>query len=173
MKIGKNSKISDTTKIIFPENLVIGNNTRIDDFCLLICKKKLVIGDNVHIAPHVMLRSHEKLNIKDFTLISSFVDIYTSIDNISNKDLISHPLFKKNDKINKPNSKSIIIGKYCQIGSHSTLFPGSYMQDGSVVGAHTIIDFKTKKWNIYYGSPARQISKRNSKFVTNFFKKNS
>ena len=170
MKLGKNSTIGSTTKIIFPENLTIGKNSRIDDFCILICKKKLVIGDYVHIAPNTTLRAHEKLIINDYSLISSYVDIYTSIDSIGSKNLISHPLFKKKNKLNKPQKKKIKIGKYCQIGSHSSLFPGANLEDGSVVGAQTIINFTASKWSVYFGNPARQIAKRNSKFVLNFFK---
>jgi len=169
MIIGKNSFISNKTKVIFPENLVIGNNCRIDDNCILICKKKIIIGNYVHVAPNSIIRAHKEIFISDFTLISSFCDIYTSIDNIGTGKDISHPLFKKNNKHNKPNSSSLKIGKYCQLGSHSVVLPGAELSEGSIVGGLTLINFKTKKWHVYLGNPARLMGVRDKSKVIKFF----
>lgn len=170
MKLGNKSVVSDKAKIVFPENLLIGNNCRIDDNCLIICKEKVVIGNFVHIGPNSIIRAHQKISIGDYSLISSFADIYTEI-NYLNDGSFSHPLYKKKNSKNKPLSDKLKIGKFSQIGSHSVILPGAYIGEGVIVGALTLINFKTKNWSIYHGNPAKYLGKREREKSTFFYKK--
>ena len=87
--------ISPLVKIINSKNLILGNNIRIDDGVILICQKKMIIESNVHIGPYCVIRSHEKLQIGKYSLISSFVDIFTAIDRVNDNYKLSHPMVKK------------------------------------------------------------------------------
>lgn len=170
MKLGNKSVVSDKAKIVFPENLLIGDNCRIDDNCLIICKEKVVIGNFVHIGPNSIIRAHQKISIGDYSLISSFADIYTEI-NYLNDGSFSHPLYKKKNSKNKPLSDKLKIGKFSQIGSHSVILPGAYIGEGVIVGALTLINFKTKNWSIYHGNPAKYLGKREREKSIFFYKK--
>ena len=158
-----NNFISSSVKIVNPKNLVLGKNIRIDDGVILICQKKMIIESNVHIGPYCVIRSHEKLKIGKFSLISSFVDIFTAIDRVNDQFKLSHSMSKK--KNFKDIRKPIVIEKYSFIGSHSVILPGASLGEGTSVGALTLINFKTKSWNIYNGNPARNLGERNKKLI--------
>lgn len=170
MKIGNNTIISNKARIINPKNLIIGHNCKIDDNCLIICVSKVKIGNYVHIGPNSILRAHNNIKIKDYALISSFTDIYTE-SNYLNDNSFSHPLFMKKSLFNKAFSKELIIGKYSQLGSHSVILPGAKIEEGAIIGALTLVNFKTKKWTIYHGNPAKIIGKRNGKLIKKYFNK--
>ena len=167
LNVGKNVYISQKATIINPENLVIGNNVRIDDGVIIICKKEIKIGSNVHIAPYSIIRSHQKLFIKNNVLISSFVDIFTSIDASFYKDKFSHPLLKNKEM--KPFSKSITIDSYSSVGSHSVILPGAHISLGSSIGALTLINFKTESWGVYAGNPPKLLLKKSAKKIKKLF----
>tara|TARA_B100000900_G_scaffold414723_1_gene442205 strand:- start:1870 stop:2370 length:501 start_codon:yes stop_codon:yes gene_type:complete len=158
-----NNIISSSVKIINQKNLVLGKNIRIDDGVIIICQKKLIIESNVHIGPYCVIRSHEKLTIGKFSLISSFVDIFTAIDRVNDNNKLSHPMIKK--KHFRDIRAPIKIGRYSFIGSHSVILPGSNLAEGTSIGALSLINFKTKSWNIYNGNPARNLGKRNKNLI--------
>ena len=59
----------------------------------------------------------------------------------------------------------LLIEKYSFIGSHRVILPGASLGEGTSVGALTLINFKTKSWNIYNGNPARNLGERNKKLI--------
>ena len=155
--------ICPSVRIINPKNLILGKNIRIDSGVILICKKKMIIKSNVHIGPYCVLRSHEKLTIGEFSLISSFVDIFTAIDRINDHKNISHPMLKKRGF--KDIRAPIKINKYSFIGSHSVLLPGANLSLGTAVGSLSVINIKTKSWNTYIGNPAINVGERNKNLI--------
>ena len=50
--------------------------------------------------------------------------------------------------------------KHCLVGIKSVLLPKAYMNEGSVLGAMSLLNKKTKPWSVYFGSPARRINDR-------------
>jgi len=166
-KIHKSVKIDNDVKVIFPQNLTINKNVRIDTNVLLICKKKMKIGKNVHIGPNSILRSHAPLTVGKNTLISSFVDIFTSESEVRNIKNYSHSMLVHNSN----NDQKIVIRSYCFIGSHCILLPGANLSTGTYLGAQTLINFKTKAWYSYTGNPPKITGKINSSKIKGLFKK--
>jgi acetyltransferase-like isoleucine patch superfamily enzyme len=166
-RVGNEVFISKKAKIIYPENLFVGKNVRIDDNVILICKKPMHIGSNIHIAPNSIIRSHAEVFISDFVLISSFVDIFSATEEVNSDRNISHPMIKRLSQ--NCLKKKIVIEKYSFIGSHSVILPDAYLSEGTFVGALTLINFKTKKWNSYIGNPARIIGQRDKNSIVKQF----
>lgn len=166
-KIHKSVIIDKDAKIIFPQNLTIKKNVRIDTNVLLICKKKMKIEANVHIGPNSILRSHAELMVGKNTLISSFVDIFTSESEVRDIKKYSHPILKNQSQ----NNKKITIGSFCFLGSHCVLLPGANLSIGTYLGAQTLINFKTKAWYSYSGNPPKITGKINSSEIKRLFKK--
>ena len=170
-KVGNNVFISDKATIINPKNLSIKDNVRVDDYVSLNCQKKLEIHSNIHIGQFTSIRAHEKIIIKDYALISSYVDIFTAIDNINDRNYFSHPMLEIKSKFFKDKRKKLVIDKYSFIGSHSVIVPEAEISEGVSVGALTLINFKTSKWTSYLGNPVRILGKRNKDLVKKNYKK--
>lgn len=165
-KIGKNVIIDKSVRIINPKNLIIKKGTRIDFNTILICKKKMIIESNVHIGPNSILRSHQALTIGKNTLISSFVDIFTSSSEVKSEKNYSHPIMRNHSK----NDKKINIGSFSFIGSHCVILPGANLTTGTHLNALTLVNFKTKPWHIYSGNPPKIIGKIDGSKIRKLYK---
>lgn len=57
--------------------------------------------------------------------------------------------------------KKITIGNDVWIGANVTIMPGVKIDDGSIIGANSVVTKSTKKFGIYVGAPARLKNYRN------------
>lgn len=154
--IGKNVKISDKASIYNHDQIEIGDNSRIDDFCVI--SGKIKIGRNVHIAPFCLVAGGERgINFEDFSGLAYQVQVFTQSDDYSGKTLTNPTIpteYKKEIK------KEVIIGKHSIVGAGSIIMPGVILEEGTSVGAMSLIRKSTEKWSIYLGNPAKKITSR-------------
>ena len=153
---GKNIKISDKASIYYPERMEIGDNCQIDDFCLL--SGKINIGRNVHIAPFCMVSGGVKgITFDDFSGLSFGVKVFTQSDDFSGQALTNPTVPEKYKKVSH---KEIIIGRHCIIGTASVILPGVTLDEGTAIGAMSLVRKNTDSWSIYTGNPAKKIMDR-------------
>ena len=133
----------------------IGNNVRIDDFCIL--SGSIELGSFIHIGAYCALYAINHIQMKDFTGLSARCTLYTAMDNFNGDFLIS-PLTKKEH--NNLIGGSIIIEKYSQIGSGTVVFPNVVINEGTAIGALSVVRQTTLPWSIYAGIPAIKIKNR-------------
>ena len=166
-KIGSNVLISKKASIIDPINIEIGNNSRIDDFSILYGSIK--IGRNVHITPMCLIGAGKtKIQIDDFCTLAYGVKIFSQSDDYLDGYMTNSTINKKFKKINK---KMVLLKKHCIIGTNSIVFPGCTLEQGTAVGAMSLINQNTKSWSVYVGIPASYKKKRKKitkKFLKNF-----
>ena len=154
--IGKNVKISTKASIYNTELIEIGDNSRIDDFCVISGKVKL--GRNVHISPLCLIAGGmEGVTIEDFTGLAYGVKVFTRSDDYSGETL-SNPTVP--EKFRKTFKASVVIKRHCHIGAGAVILPGVTLEEGTSVGALTLVDKSTQPWGIYVGIPARRIGER-------------
>ncbi len=154
--IGKNVKISDKASIYDPEKIELGDNTRIDDFCIL--SGKISIGKNVHIAPFCNIAGGVKgVLMEDFSGLAYGVNVFTQSDDYSGCTMTNPtvPEYLKNEF-----KKEIYIGKHVIIGAGSYIMPGVRLEEGTAVGAMSLVTKSTEPWKIYFGIPAKAIKNR-------------
>lgn len=155
-KIGDNVKISDKASIYNCEQIEIDANSRIDDFCVI--SGKIKIGRNVHIAPFCLVAGGEKgVVFEDFSGLAYHVQIFTQSDDYSGKTLTNPtiPIQYKNES-----KKAVLIGKHSIIGTGSIIMPGVVLNEGTSVGALSLVRKTTEAWSIYVGNPAKKIKNR-------------
>jgi acetyltransferase-like isoleucine patch superfamily enzyme len=154
--IGENVKISDKASIYNHDQIEIGDNSRIDDFCVISGKVK--IGRNVHITPMCLVAGGEKgIIFEDFTTIAYGVQIFTQSDDYSGKTMCNSTVPKK---YKKEIFKEVILKRYSIVGAGSIIMPGVILEEGTSVGAMSLVLKSTKPWGIYIGNPAIKLKDR-------------
>ncbi|MDZ7819161.1 MAG: acyltransferase [Aliarcobacter sp.] len=154
--IGKNIKISDKASIYNHEQIEIADNSRIDDFCVI--SGKIKIGRNVHITPTCLVAGGEKgIIFEDFTTLAYGVQVFTQSDDYSGKTMTNSTVTKeyKNEFM-----KEVIIKRYSIVGAGSIIMPGVILEEGTSVGAMSLVLKSTEPWGIYVGNPAKKLKNR-------------
>ena len=157
-KIGMNVLISRKTSIYSAENISIGDNVRIDDFTILSASGGSIdIKNHIHIAAFCNLIGKGGIVMDDYSGLSSRVSLYSATDDFSGNYLIG-PIMEESC-INVITGR-IMLGKYCQVGTNSSIFPNVVLGEGALLGAQSFTKSNIKPWEIHAGSPARFLKKR-------------
>lgn len=150
--LGKNVKISTKASIYEPEKIEIGDNSRIDDFCVISGNVK--IGRNVHITAMCLIAGGEPgIVLEDFTTLAYGVKVFSQSDDYSGETLTNSTIpreFKNELK------KQVIIKRLSIVGAGSIIMPGVILEEGTAVGAMSLVLKSTEPWGIYVGIPARK-----------------
>ncbi len=158
---GKNVLISRKASIYSPHLMELGSNIRIDDFCVL--SGRLIIGNYVHIAATSALYGKTVgIEIQDFANISSRVFIYALSDDFSGETMTNPMIPEKYKKISED---KVVIGRHVVIGSGTTVLPGAHLQEGTAIGAMSLVKKDTEPWSIYAGIPVRKIKNRSKNLL--------
>jgi len=153
---GKNVLISKKASIYGAKNIEIGNNVRIDDFCIL--SGKIKIGNYVHVAAYsALFGAYEGIELCDFSGLSSRVTIYAASDKYDGSCLTNPTVSEEYKKLDKG---KIIVGRHAIVGSSCVVLPSVTINEGTAVGALSLITKSTEEWSVYFGSPAKKIKNR-------------
>lgn len=126
------TRISNTTSIISPENLQLANNIFIGHYNFIEASNQISIGEGCQITNYVSILSH-----------SSHVSIRLYGKHyIEQKEHIGY--------IRGP----VTIGAYSFIGPHSTIMPGASIGKGSIVSAYSLVKGSFPDFAIISGNPA-------------------
>lgn len=160
--LGEHVKISDKASIYDPEKIKIGDYSRIDDFCIL--SGAVTIGKYCHITPYCLLAGGiPSILIEDFCTLAYGVKIFSQSDDYSGESMTNSLIpieFKQEIK------KQVTIKKQSIIGSNSVIFPGVTLENGSAIGAMSLVLKSTTPWGIYYGIPAKKVKNRSQNILT-------
>lgn len=160
--MGKNSKITHFTvainleKIVLNDNSIIDRqnwitgfplNSKYDHFKFEIERKpELIIGQHSAITKKHHIDCTNKIQIGDFTTIAGY-----------NSQFLTHSINILN---NRQESKEIIIGDFCFIGSNVVILGGSVLPNYSVLGSMSMLNkVFINEYSLYAGNPAREIKK--------------
>lgn len=157
---GEKVMISKKCSIYSPSDISIGSNVRIDDFCIL--SGKISIGSNIHISAYSALYGSKGIVINDFSGLSPRTTVFSSMDDFSGDFLIG-PIHDSN-KTNVIGG-TVIIDKFVQIGAGCIVFPNLTINEGTVVGAMSLVTKSLEPWSIYVGTPCRRIKNRKNNLL--------
>ncbi|MCM2265584.1 MAG: acyltransferase [Desulfuromonadales bacterium] len=154
--IGKGVKISDRAAIYNHDQIEIGDYSRIDDFCVL--SGKIIIGRNVHIAIFCNIAGgSEGAKFDDFSGLSYGCHVITQSDDYTGRTM-TNPTVP--GKYKKECKKPVYIGRHCIVGTNSLILPGVTLQEGTSVGAMSMVTKTTDPWSVYFGIPAKRLKAR-------------
>ena len=161
MVIGVDVRIDPDT--VFKQNTRIG--TRIGNHVAIdkgfYCTTKLFIGDYVHISPYVTIIGGKDgfCRIENFVTVSTGVRIICIGDTFDGTGLVG-PLIP-NEFRNTLVGTSVSIRNFANVCTNAVLSPGVSIEEGAVVGANSYVSHSIPAWEVWAGSPARFIKKRN------------
>ena len=136
--IGKGVRFNGISYIGAIENVEIGNNVHIGDSAYISAKGGLYIGDNTHISRNLLLYS-DNHNYEGIAL--PYDDTYTL--------------------------KKVVIEKNVWIGMNVTILPGTYIEEGTIIGAGAVVSGRIKKFAIVGASLGKIIKSRDIEHYTN------
>lgn len=154
--LGNNVKISKFARFYNQSKISIGDNVRIDDFCILV--GNIDIASHIHISAFCALYGTYGIKLKDFSGLSPRTTIFSATDDFKGDFLIG-PIHKK--EYTNVISGEVVLEKYSQVGTNSTIFPSVTINEGAVVGAMSFVNKSIPEWTIFAGIPARFIKTRN------------
>lgn len=158
---GKNVRISDKASIYNPELIEIGDNSRIDDFCVV--SGRVVIGRNVHIAVFNNVAGGELgVHLDDFTGLAYACHVFSQSDDYSGRSL-TNPTVP--DEYKSEIKAAVYLRRHVIIGAGTIVLPGVTIEEGSSVGAMSMVTKSTEPWSIYFGVPAKRIKSRDKKLM--------
>jgi galactoside O-acetyltransferase len=153
---GENVFISRKASIYGADKMDIGSNVRIDDFCIL--SGFVSIGNYIHIAPYTSLCGGSKgIILEDFVNLSRKIEIFAVTDDFSGMTM-TNPMIP--DKYKNVSEVQVILRKHVLVGAASIVLPGVILEEGSVVGAMSLVKNSTESWTINAGIPAVKIKDR-------------
>lgn len=157
-KIGTNVLISKKASIYGIKNIKIGSNVRVDDFCVL--SGNIELGNYVHIATATLLFGGSiGIELEDYTAISSRSALYAESDDYTGVAM-TNPMVP--DKYRNILQGRICLKKHSIVGTACTIMPGVILEEGTAIGAMSLVNKSTEPWGIYFGIPCKRMRDRNS-----------
>lgn len=153
--VGKNVLISRKSSIYNAREISIHDNVRIDDFCIL--SGTISIGSFVHISAYTAMYAKYGIDIEDFVTISGRNLIYSQNDDYSG-EFMTNPMIPE-EFLNVTGGK-ITFKKFSILGSGCVVLPNLTIEEGSAIGAMSLVNSSTEPWMIYAGIPAKYIKDR-------------
>lgn len=159
--VGEDVLISRKVSIYGASQIAIGNHVRIDDFTVL--SGKITIGNYVHIAVFcAVFGGEEGIVFEDFSALSSRCTVYATTDDYSGEYMTNPTVPEKYLNIIQ---KKVIIGRYVDVGTGSTVLPGVTIAVGCSFGAMTLIAKDTKPWGFYMGYQCVRVKERSQRIL--------
>ncbi|WP_214709011.1 MULTISPECIES: acyltransferase [unclassified Exiguobacterium] len=132
-------------------NIIFGNNVSLYPGVQIWGNGMITLGDNVAIGKDTIIFAQESMTIGNDTSIAAQCYIIDSDHETSRSQLIREQPMQ---------SESIFIGQDVWLGAGCKVLKGSYISDGSVIGAMSLIKGYTSPYSISVGIPAKKISDR-------------
>lgn len=131
------------------------SNTRISNTTSIIYQKNLHLADNIFIGHYNFIEASNEITIEEGCQISNYVSIISHSSHISIR-LYGNDYTKHKGHIGYM-AGPISIGRYSFIGPHSTIMPNSSIGKGSIVTAYSMVKGNFPDFAIISGNPAKVI----------------
>lgn len=152
--VGRGVKVSTEAVVYGAENVEIGDNTRIDTGVLILAASEgayLKLGSHIHVAARAIFMASGGIEIGDFSTVGFQSTLISASDEFSGNCLVG-PVFE--EAFIKVKKDPIRLQTHCIITTNCTVLPGSFMLEGSVLGAMSLLKGRLSPWAIYAGIPA-------------------
>jgi acetyltransferase-like isoleucine patch superfamily enzyme len=142
-----NGKIYDTNGKRIPRTRV-SNTTYIDH------PQNLVLGENVYIGHYNFIEASNGITIEEGCQLTTFINMTSHSSHMAIRLYGKDYMTEKKDVYERG---SIHIGKYTFIGAHSTIMPKTKVGKGSLIAAYSYVRGEYPDFSIISGNPAKVI----------------
>jgi acetyltransferase-like isoleucine patch superfamily enzyme len=162
--VGTNVRIAKNCTIAGFRYINIGDNVRIDGYTTIIATSGLEvnIGSYIHIGAYCLLSAGGGIDLEDFVGLSQGVKIYTRTDDYGG-DFLTNPMVPS--EYTGVIEGKVKLGKHVIIGSGTVILPGVSIEEGSSVGAQSLVNKSLPSWGVYFGSPCKKLKDRSKKLL--------
>jgi acetyltransferase-like isoleucine patch superfamily enzyme len=143
--------------LLHPERLRLGNHVRIDPFCIISAGGGIDIGSYIHIGAYTNLAGAAGIVIEDYSGISPGVRVFTVTEDLSGR-FMTNPMIPA--PFRKIKSGPVRMEKFTGLYTGVVVLPGVTIGEGSMVGAGSLVRKNVTEWEIWFGNPAKRISRR-------------
>lgn len=162
--LGDNVLLSDKASIYGANMIHLGNNIRIDDFCVLSAGDGgIYIGNHIHIAVYTSLIGAGRISLDDYCNLSSRVAIYSSNDDYGG-EYMTNPMVPA--EFTNVTHADVYLGKHVIVGCGTVVLPGVRIDDGTAIGALSLVTNNCESFGVYVGIPARKIKNRKKNLLS-------
>jgi len=147
-KPSMNSLIRDKEGNIIPD-VRIGNTTNLGN------PENLNLAPNVFIGHYNSIDASNGITIGEGCQITNYISILTHSSHISIR--LYGAEYRKHKDLIAYNIASVNISKYCFIGPHTVIMPGTKIGKGSIVSAYSYVKGEFEDFSIIAGNPAKKI----------------
>jgi acetyltransferase-like isoleucine patch superfamily enzyme len=156
--IGSDVMIAKNCTIINLGKISIGSHVRIDGNTTIIAGPEPVFFENyVHIGGGCHLTGGSGIVMENFTTLSQGVKVYSRSDDYV-RGALTNPTIPK--AYLNVKAERVVIRKHSIVGAGAVILPGVTLEEGTSVGALTLIRKTTEPWTVYAGNPAKPIAPR-------------
>jgi galactoside O-acetyltransferase len=157
-RVGENVAISRNCTIVGLSNITIGDNVRIDGFTSIIAPTGPVrIGSHVQIGIGCVLGARGGIVLDDYSSLSHGVRILTAVDDFAGRHMTNSTLPVE---VLGVQIAPVRIGCYVPIGAGTMILPGVEIDEGTAVGAMSLVRMSLPGWRIYSGDPLQDVGER-------------
>lgn len=162
--VGKNVSIYRNCTIIGIENISIGDNVRIDGYCSIVAAGSghVTVGSFVHIASYCFLSAGDGIVMENFSGLSQGVRIYSRTDDYTGKYL-TNPTVP--EKYTGTTRGLVSLKRHVIIGSGTVILPRVTIEEGSSVGALSLVTKSLDSWSVYAGCPVKRLKNRSKRVL--------
>lgn len=157
----RTAKISDDAHYYGSGAVTVGALSRIDHGVIL--TGDVTIGKRVHVAPYCILYGTHGITLEDLAGVGAFSVLHSESDDYSGASICS-PLVPAKMRAAKK-SGHILLRKFANCGTRTTVMPGVMFGYGAVAGAHSFVISDLEAYWIYAGTPAKKIKERRREFL--------
>ncbi len=129
-----------------------GDNVTIAEGVFILNPSELSIGNNVSIQPMSYIEAKGGVSIGNDVSIAHGVTLITATHNYADKEI---PIRDQGVEL-----KPIIIESNVWIGAKATILYGLTVEEGSIIGANSVVTKNVEKNTIVAGAPAKVIKMR-------------
>lgn len=158
-KCGKDVKVFPMAKIASPQRVELGDNTRLCDYSFIHPEQGTIrIGRYCDFEPYSLIWGAGEMVIGDFVNFGPGMKIMGNLYDYRNGDIMVGTVEQTHDGIIAP---KMVIEDQVYFGADVTVLGSvSYIGEGALIGAQTLVNRDLEPWGVYVGSPAKKIGER-------------
>ncbi len=149
------------TALIHPSTrgtrIVIGDHCEIYDYVVIRCvggSGDIVMGSHCYINPGCVFYSGNGIRFGNYVLLAPGVKVMPT----------NHAFESRSEPIRKqgfmPSKGGIVCEDDVWVGANSTLLDGTYIEEGAIIAAGSVVKGRVPRYEIWGGVPARRIGVR-------------